>query len=231
MRSQTAALLFDFGGTLDDDGRPWLERLEPLWREAGVEASAQTFARAFYDADDGLPRRHDLRGRGLAETVRLQCARVGELLLPGDRRAADRVADLFVAQCRGALARNKPLLERLAGRYRLGVVSNFYGNLEDVLASEGLAGLFGAVADSERVGATKPDARLFRCVLERLGTDPSAALLVGDSKKRDMAGAEALGMPHAWLAGAGGGAPCCPGTPVLRALADLEPLLSVEAAR
>jgi len=68
----TTTLLFDFGGTLDDDGRPWLERLEPLWRAAGVSAPAETLARAFYDADDALSRRHDLSGAGLEETVRLQ---------------------------------------------------------------------------------------------------------------------------------------------------------------
>lgn len=222
----TTTLLFDFGGTLDDDGRAWLDRFEPLWRAAGVSAPAEALARAFYDADDALPRRHDLSGAGLAQTVRLQCADTGAVLLPGNPAAARSVADRFLSDCRRTLRRNRPLLERLGSRYRLGIVSNFYGNLEAVLASEGLRGLFGAVADSERVGVEKPDAALFVWALERLGAAPADSLLVGDSLGRDMAGAEAAGLPHAWLAGARADArPCCPGTPVLRSLLELEGIL------
>lgn len=227
------ALLFDFGGTLDDDGRPWLDRFLPLWREAGARQPDAALARAFYDADDALPARHDLGAKGFEETVFLQCEDAGRVLLPEDPAAARRVAARFVSESRATLRRNKALLERLAGRFRLGVVSNFYGNLDAVLASEGLAGLFGAAADSKRVGVEKPDAALFRWALERLDAEPSEAWMVGDSLKRDMAGAEALGMPHAWLAGPRPGArPCCAGGRVLRTLADLETLLRApEAAR
>lgn len=219
------AVLFDFGGTLDDDGRPWLDRFLPLWREAGAVGQDEALARAFYDADDGLPARERLRGLGLAQTVRLQAHWTGKALLPGNPAAAEAVAERFTLDCRRILRRNIPLLQRLAARYRLGVVSNFYGNLEDVLASEGLRGLFGAVADSGAVGSQKPDARLFLWALERLGTEPAQTLMVGDSKRRDMLGAEALGMPHAWLAGEAGGEPCCPGAPVLRTLGELDALL------
>lgn len=222
----TTTLLFDFGGTLDDDGRPWLDRFEPLWRAAGVLAPAETLARAFYDADDALPRRHDLGRAGFEETVHLQCADTGSVLLPGGPAAARAVAERFIEESRRTLRRNRPLLERLHSRYRLGIVSNFYGNLEAVLASEGLGELFAAVADSERVGMEKPNSAIFTWALERLGAAPADALMVGDSLGRDMAGAEAAGLPHAWLAGAKADArPCCPGTPVLRSLLDLEGLL------
>lgn len=225
------ALLFDFGGTLDDDGRPWLDRFLPLWREAGARQPEAALARAFYDADDALPARHDLRGKGFEETVFLQCADVGRVLLPEDPAAARRVAARFVSESRAALRRNKALLERLAGRFRLGVVSNFYGNLDAVLASEGLDALFGAAADSARVGAQKPDPALFRWALERLGAGPGEAWMVGDSLKRDMAGAEGLGMGHVWLAGpAPKAAPCCSEARVIASLPDLAALLAPAGA-
>lgn len=225
------ALLFDFGGTLDDDGRPWLDRFLPLWREAGARQPEAALARAFYDADDALPARHDLGGKGFEETVFLQCADVGRVLLPEDPAAARRVAARFVSESRAALRRNKALLERLAGRFRLGVVSNFYGNLDAVLASEGLAGLFGAAADSKRVGVEKPDAALFLWTLERLGVGPAEAWMVGDSLKRDMAGAEGLGMGHVWLAGPSPkAAPCCADARVIASLPGLEALLAPAGA-
>ncbi len=43
-------------------------------------------------------------------------------------------------------ARNRPALEALSEHYRLGVVSNFYGNLEAVCQSSGLAPLFAVVS-------------------------------------------------------------------------------------
>lgn len=227
------ALLFDFGGTLDDDGRPWLDRLRPLWREAGAGQPDPVLDRAFYDADDNLPARHDLAGLDLAATVALQCADTGRVLLPRDPDAAARVARRYVAQSRATLARNKPVLERLARRFKLGVVSNFYGNLEGILAAEGLLPLFGAVADSGRVGVEKPEPAIFEWALARLGVPASEAWMVGDSLKRDMAGAERLGMGHVWLAGPAPKAPpCCPDARVLSSLTGLESLLApAEAAR
>ncbi|TPW21029.1 MAG: HAD-superfamily hydrolase, subfamily IA, variant 3 [Elusimicrobia bacterium] len=227
------ALLFDFGGTLDDDGRPWLERFRPLWRAEGARVPEAALDRAFYDADDNLPKRHDLAGLDLAATVALQCADAGRVLLPHDPAAAERVARRVVAESRAALARNKPVLERLARRFKLAVVSNFYGNLEGILAAEGLLGLFGAVADSGQVGAEKPDAAIFQWALSRLGVSASEAWMVGDSLKRDMAGAERLGMGHVWLAGPDPKTPpCCADARVLASLTGLEALLApAEAAR
>src|SRR5205809_3328687 len=49
-----------------------------------------------------------------------------------------------------AARRNLPVLERLARRHRLGLVSNFTGNLKPCLDELGLARLFAAVSDSGR---------------------------------------------------------------------------------
>jgi putative hydrolase of the HAD superfamily len=224
------ALLFDFGGTLDSDGEAWLDRFIPLYMERDASAERETLCRAFYDSDDNLPRRFALAGLGLEETVRLQVGCVAKTLAMDERKAAG-VADAFLAESRSFLRRNKPLLERLAGRFRLGIVSNFYGNLESVLASEGYSGLFDAVSDSEKVGAMKPDPAIFRHALSRLGVRPEEAWMIGDSVKRDMRGAEALGMPHAWVAGARPGeGRCCASAAVLRSVMDLEPRFGMTCA-
>ena len=47
--------------------------------------------------------------------------------------------------------------------------------------------------------------------------------MVGDSLSRDIRGAEALGMPHAWIDPAGQG-PCCPAGRSIRALGELSDL-------
>lgn len=226
------AVLFDYGGTLDSDGIPWLDRFFPIYRQAGLDAPLEDFKRAFYDSDDRLPERCALEGLDLEETVRLQARWVVDRLAPGrsepERRAlAEGVARRFAEDSRRMLARNRPLLERLSSRYRLGIVSNFYGNLEGILRREGLGGLFGVVADSQRLGCMKPEPGIFLHAARGTGAEPRECLLVGDSPHRDMRGAENAGMPHAWLAGDRPDArPCCPGTPVLRTLLELEKVLA-----
>ena len=49
-----AAVLFDFGGTLDADGLPWKERMYRLFREEGAVVTPDRFDPAFYAADDAL---------------------------------------------------------------------------------------------------------------------------------------------------------------------------------
>ncbi|MBI3548969.1 MAG: HAD family hydrolase [Elusimicrobia bacterium] len=224
------AVLFDFGGTLDSNGLTWLNRFFPLYERRGIAVSKDAFARAFYDSDDRLPTRFALKNMDLQETLRLQVRCVLEQLLPNRIEEADAIADAFLEESRRSLREAEPLLRRLRRRYRLGIVSNFYGNMEAVLAGEGLDELFDAVADSGDVGSVKPDARIFMAALDALRVKPESAWMVGDNLERDMRGAEALGMRHAWLRGPRPAADaCCPRAAVLSSLAELESLLPAEA--
>jgi putative hydrolase of the HAD superfamily len=217
------SVLFDFGGTLDADGSTWLERFRFLYKEAGLETDKERLAKAFYKADDELPTRHKLPGLSLEQTLNLQVADTLEAL-GADASLREQIAGRFLADCRAHFRRNKPVLERLAKRFKLGIVSNFYGNLDGILASEGLRGLFGVVADSAVVGATKPDAPIFKHALDALGSTVVDSLMVGDSIPRDMRGAEALGMRHALLSPSA--SPCCAKALRLKTFPELEPLLS-----
>ncbi|MDD5302208.1 MAG: HAD family hydrolase [Elusimicrobia bacterium] len=192
-------LLFDYGGTLDADGTTWLERFHPIYKEVGLDLPKDRFDRAFYDSDDNLPARHSLRGLNLAETVRLQVEDVIKALAPDQAMLIDPITDRFVADCRGQFKRLTPVLERLSKRYRLGIVSNFYGNLEGILTAEGLRPLFSVVADSGVLGVTKPDAAIFLHAAKAVSASPADCVMIGDSVKRDMAGAAGAGMKMALI--------------------------------
>jgi HAD superfamily hydrolase (TIGR01549 family) len=99
-----------------------------------------------------------------------------------------------------AFSRNRPVLETLGERYRLGVVSNFYGNLEAVCESSGLAGLFGVMTDSQCVGSEKPEPAIFQVALDALQAKPATTVMVGDSLRRDYEGARRSGMGFIWIA-------------------------------
>jgi HAD superfamily hydrolase (TIGR01509 family) len=213
MTEPIETLLFDFGGTLDADGVAWKERFYTLYRAEGLDMAADTFASVFFAADDplvgGLPPATDLAGTvyALAANLEAELARrsagtdeAPTVNKPIDSDRSRRIASRFLSEATAAFARNRPVLEALKERYRLGIVSNFYGNLEAVCRSVGLASLFAVMVDSHCVGAEKPDPAIFRAAFEPLRARPVTTVFVGDSLRRDREGARRAGMGFIWIA-------------------------------
>jgi putative hydrolase of the HAD superfamily len=209
------AILFDFGGTLDADGIPWKNRFRSM---TGHSGSAEAFDRAFYAADDALvgtiPR--DLSFRDTVELLSRNLVR--ELGMNADRGSG--IADVFFQSSLGKAEASARILGHLARRFRLGIVSNFYGNLERVCADTGIARHVQVAVDSAVVGFEKPDPRIFQAALSALDVRPEEAVFVGDSLARDMNGARDLGMPHVFVA-PGGEKACCPQDRVIGTVAEL----------
>jgi HAD superfamily hydrolase (TIGR01509 family) len=197
-RCAPKAILFDFGGTLDSDGLPWKERFYPIYRQEGIDWDFPVYERFFHASDDSLTKEKlDMIGY-----LPMLLEQVSRVLHYGDRynaMLAHRVAERFHADSLRCLDRNRPLLEELSARYRLGIVSNFYGNLEFLCEEIGYDDLFDTVVDSARIGVTKPHPAIFEAALDKLGCSPEQAVFVGDNPIRDMAAAKALAMPHVWL--------------------------------
>ena len=219
-------MLFDFGGTLDAEGLPWKERVFRLFCDEGAVVARERFDPAFYAADDALVGTLPATTSFQATVERL-AAGVAAALELGDPAVADRVARRFLADAMRTLEGNTPLLRELGRRYRLGIVSNFYGNLTQVCDDAGIRSLFGVLVDSVEVGCTKPAPRIFRHALDPLGVSAAKATFVGDSLPRDMAGARGVGMRHIWLVGAEASAasPCCRDDRQIRSLRELEAIL------
>jgi putative hydrolase of the HAD superfamily len=78
--------------------------------------------------------------------------------------------------------------------YRLGVISNADGRMEEVLERTGLRVLVEFVLDSEVVGIEKPDPRIFREGARRMEVPPAECLYVGDLYPVDVVGARKAGM-------------------------------------
>ena len=125
------------------------------------------------------------------------------------------------------VARNRPLLEALQPRFRLGIVSNFTGNLSICLTELGIRDLFETVTDSAVLGFAKPDARPFTHTLDALGLPPQAAWMVGDNFEADIRPAAKLGMRTVWLAPAERLLPSgCAPTARIASLAELPAVLA-----
>jgi HAD superfamily hydrolase (TIGR01549 family) len=89
-------------------------------------------------------------------------------------------------------------VQRLALRYRLGVISDAGlstgKTLRTFLKRDGLLDCFTCTTFSDEAGVSKPHARIFRITLEQLGAQPQEAVHIGDLTHSDIAGAKAIGM-------------------------------------
>ena len=86
------------------------------------------------------------------------------------------------------------VLDRLAKRYELGVISNSDGTMARLLKAVGLGRYFRSITDSGAVGHQKPSPEIFRMALEAMGVQPEESVYVGDIYSVDYLGATGAGM-------------------------------------
>ena len=100
------------------------------------------------------------------------------------------------------LQENKQVLEHLkqAG-YPMVLVSNFYGNINQVLKDAGIDGYFKNVIESAVVGVRKPNPAIFALGVCALDLPASQVLVVGDTYSKDIMPAYKLGCCTLWIKG------------------------------
>jgi putative hydrolase of the HAD superfamily len=194
-------LLFDFGGTLDAPGIHWLTRFERLYPQAELAISLERIKEAFYWADREILAHPEITTLTflplMQEHVALQLRYLDLPLQPYQ----ERLAQGFWQAAAASLAASARVLAALRTHYTLGVISNFYGNVEVLCQESGVAALCAVIIDSAQVGVSKPDPRIFGLALDQLGRTPASAVYIGDSFERDMVAAKAAGLQTIWLRG------------------------------
>ena len=194
------AYLFDYGGTLDTGGCHWGKVLWYAWQEVGVPVDEERFREAYVYAERAMAREciilNDFTFRQTMEVkLRLELGRVGQLdYLP-------MLLDIVYEQTRQHTAHSREVLQQLAERCPLALVSNFYGNIHTVLREFGFDGLFQQVIESAVVGVRKPDPRIFLMGVEALQMCPDEVIVVGDSIAKDIVPAHQVGCQAIWLRG------------------------------
>lgn len=84
-------------------------------------------------------------------------------------------------------------IHSLIPRYKIGIISNAWSQIEEALVEWGINDAFEVVVGSGDVGIMKPEPRIFQIALERLGVEPSEAVFVDDFIQ-NVQGAQALGI-------------------------------------
>ncbi len=195
-------ILFDMGGTLDSDGRHWLERFLELYRANGVVLPRGAVRAAFDAAEQRAASDEAIATASFSPMIERHVAWQLEHLRIATPALQRAIVDGFVAPVRDATRANARLLADLSRRgFRLGVLSNGCGNVDVLCAEFGYAPSLTAIVDSRRVGMSKPDPAIFAHAAAALGIEPARVLMVGDSFERDIRPAGRAGMRTAWLEG------------------------------
>ena len=194
------ALLFDFGGTLDGNGVHWRDRTYRFLQQVYPAIDRDTFNRVDRAAVDRLINSGNGPQLSLRETMDVIATGIYESL-GLDPDVKDRYVDFFCKGAEECLDRNRQWLATLRDRYRLGVISNNFGNTRGWCDEYSLSPLLDIVVDSTVVGVSKPEAGIFHAALTGISTVPEAAIYVGDTYSDDVVGAKGVGMWTAWLVG------------------------------
>lgn len=202
-------IIFDYGGTLDSRGVHWSEVLWQGYQLAGVPIDKETFRTAYVEGERALARERIILPQDNFHTLLLKKVALEISYLPEqpDAVTRDKWINEIAAHCdkaaRSCIDEARPMLEWLHERYPMMLVSNFYGNIDEVLRDYGIRHLFKGIIESAVVGVRKPNPTLFRLGVDALELEPHEVLVVGDSLRKDIEPAEKLGCHVLWLKGKG----------------------------
>lgn len=149
-----------------------------------------------------------------------------ELAIPG--LPLERVSAFYLDALAGQsqlLPGALELVRGLAKKFPLALITNGIAAVQNRrFAASPITAFFRSIVISEEVGIAKPDPRIFRPALEKLGVDAADVLFVGDSVSSDMAAARNAGMDFCWVNPAG--LPVPPGFVLAHMIAAIEELAS-----
>lgn len=193
------AICFDLDNTLWDVGPP-LQRAERIVYEFVEERypkiAASLTMEAMRAARERIPvdhphMRHDYSFH------RIQALRNHARECGYAESIAEEVFEVFIGErSRVELYEEvTPALELLRQSYRLFSASNGNADLKRI----GLAHVFERSVCAREVGAAKPDAIVFRKVIESTDLQPGEVLFVGDDPEHDVEGSRRAGMLPVWM--------------------------------
>jgi HAD superfamily hydrolase (TIGR01549 family) len=201
------AISFDFWGTLFTE-RPGgyahyqqgrLRLLEAALRDCGNFTGTQLEAACHVEAVS-----HDQIWRSEHRTLSA-AERLGRILAQLEAGVPDDVMAEIVKAVEEGILDHPPVLvegvraalDRLAGRYRLGIISDVGFSpgriLKRVLADNDLLNAFDSLVFSDEAGHSKPHRRVFEKTAEQLKAAPDEMAHIGDLEFTDIVGAKRAG--------------------------------------
>lgn len=210
-KSNVQGLLFDYGGTLDTDGRHWANVLWDSYRHMAIPVTEEQFRSAYVYGERALAKSPIIGKEDNFHVLLLKKAGIeldflrGQGIWKADASEVRKAGEEIAAYCYEYVCRqlqlSRQILEMLSAHYPLVMVTNFYGNMKNVLADFHLSTYFSSIVESALVGVRKPDPAIYKKGTEALGLLPAETCVIGDSFDKDIVPAHTLGCHTIWLKG------------------------------
>lgn len=206
------SVIFDYGGTLDTNARHWAHVLWDGFQTVKVPVTGAQFREAYVFGERALAKAPIINSDD--DFYALLCKKVRQELLWLDFKEyfittkserlqlSQRIATFCNDYVLQQLLQTRSVLEELQKKYRLVLVSNFYGNIETILHSYQLE-YFSAIIESAVVGVRKPDPHIYQLGVDACCCKASEVCVVGDSFSKDILPASSVGCQTIWLKGKG----------------------------
>ena len=207
-------IIFDYGGTIDTNGKHWAEVLWSRYKELNIPVSKEDFKKAYVHGERTLALNPMIKPSHDFYDVLLIKAKIQieylieQGLLPISvltNNYPEEIAKGCYDFAKEVVNNSLFVVKRLAITYKLVLVSNFYGNINKVLENFGLLCSFKSVIESAVVGVRKPDPAIFTLGVHELGIEAHETVVIGDSFSKDIIPAKTAGCHTIWLKGEGWG--------------------------
>lgn len=205
-------IIFDYGGTIDSNGKHWAEVLWDFYQTQKVPVTKQQFRDAYVYAERYLATHTVITpDDNFYEVLKAKMELQMNYLISGKILSdTDKINSYTLAiSCqsynfvRDVISKEKDVLSKLHARYSMVLVSNFYGNIHTVLEDFGLLEYFDSIIESAVVGVRKPDPAIFALGIEKINIPGENVAVIGDSYSKDIVPARENGCQTVWLKGLG----------------------------
>lgn len=207
-------IIFDYGGTIDSNGKHWAEVLWESYQDQKVPITKEQFREAYVYVERYLAT-HSVITPGdnfynlLSKKIDLQIDYlVSNIFLhtgPKTKEYSLAISNQCYTFVQDKISEEKAIIEKLYKNYPMVLVSNFYGNIHAVLDDFGLLGYFQEIIESAVVGIRKPDPAIFALGVEKLNLPSENIVVIGDSYSKDIVPARKNSCQTIWLKGPGWG--------------------------
>jgi len=210
-KNNIKGLIFDYGATLDTCGCHWGQMIRHAYERNSIPVSEEQFRDAYVFAERTLGSNPIIQSRytfykTLQIKIRIEMEFIKEHNYWNPSKAdLDKaicaVVDDLYARVKEYTHNSVELLALLKKKYRMVLVSNFYGNISVVLNEFGFDGMFQNIIESAVVGIRKPDPRIYMLGVDTLQMKPEETVVIGDSFKKDIVPAKKIGCNVIWIKG------------------------------
>lgn len=198
------AILFDFGGTLDTSGVHWYPKFKELYQQHQLPVDDGDLREAYIYAERELGKMELFDNIDLFDLLYIKIKNQllylknnCEIFVGNDLKLA--MVTALYKDIEETLNENFEIIKSLKNKYKIAIVSNFYGNLKFILERLDYLKYLDLVVDSKKIGIRKPDVKIWQFAIDELNLKNQEVAIIGDSYENDILPAMKLGTRSIWL--------------------------------